>query len=617
MKQYPSKIASEMEAFRIKDSEKEFFKYFKSRLSGKAIMKVTPFKSFYADMYYEEPCDEEGSNYRNILLKFMDTFEETFSILEEELIEIMQEEEEYFQKSLMTLGENYRLNYIYFMPFVDLSRRKDSFCRSRIIDRSRWQQIKKGEQSLQDYMSKNEEVLSQLLRYQIAKEYHILKKESDERILNKDFKKIVFTLKDQAYQAFPLTGEQMSLVSSVQYGSTLFFGSSGVGKTTVMLARLLKLSKIYPKDKFLYICFNKQLTSEISRSLLLSGLGMPNIEIVSFHSFILNISKQYGLRMNHTSPKSFNQQFDFIFGKVSQICSASAVYKGIFIDEAENFKREHLDFLRSLLYRSKYFFTAALDRGKDMRLSQDLWSGSEDLPFDHRYKLDKNCRMTKALTQFSEGFTLSVREYAGERGLLIPEEYYGSSVSLRSRGKKPSLIQSRGTDEKFADIVRIIGELKEKKGFTYSEIGILFPFNKRKMRSGSTIYFQYLLREALQRAGIPFLVANEDMSGLTYKSGVTLSNIFSVGNLEFPAVILCEPEMIYGQSLSEKYTKAEAQSFLRSMNILYSAMTRAIDSLYIVTLLEKESPLYRLMEGEAIPEKILDSPSEMSDNELR
>lgn len=618
MKQYPSKILSEIEAFRIKDSEREFFKYFRSRLPGKAIMKLTPFKGFYADMYYEEPESERQNFRRTLLIKFMDTFEETFSILEEELIEIMQEEEEYFQSSLRSLGEDYRLSYIFFMPYVDLSARTDKFCREKIIDKSKWRKMKKGELSLRAYMSGTDEILCELLRYEIAKEYHIVRKESDERILNKDFKKIVFTFKEYDYQAFPLTQEQMHLICSVSYGNTLFRGASGVGKTTVMMARLLRLSKVYPKDKFLYICFNKQLMSELGRYLEMVRLRMPNIEIINFHSFVLSISKQYGLKMDQGSPKSFNQQFDFIFGKISQIYSGYHIYKGIFVDEADNFKPEHLNFLQNLLYKSKYFFTVASDKGKDMRGPKaDLESGWEALHFDHFLKMEKNCRMSKALTEFTDSFTRSVREYAGAKGVAIPEDYYCGSTSLRLRGRTPLLIRSRGADEKFGDILRVIRDLKEKKGFSYSDIGILFPFNKRRMKSGNTIYFQYLLREALQREEIPFIVANEDMSSLTYKSGVTLSNIFSVGNLEFPAVILCEPEMLYSQSLSEKHTKAEVQSFIRSMNILYSAMTRASDTLYIITLLEEDSPIFRLLKGVPLSEKTLDSPGEMSDNELR
>ena len=49
MKLYSSNIISDVEALRVKDSEREFYKHLKNKLSGIGITKITPFENVYAD----------------------------------------------------------------------------------------------------------------------------------------------------------------------------------------------------------------------------------------------------------------------------------------------------------------------------------------------------------------------------------------------------------------------------------------------------------------------------------------------------------------------------------------------------------------------------------------
>lgn len=598
MKQYPANVVSEVEALRTKDSEKEFLKFFKSRLSGRALMKVTPFQGFYADMYYEEPT-QDPQICRSILIKFMDTAKETFSILEEELLEIMEEEQQEFNQQLGRWGSGYKLSYVYFMPFVNLGDQRDRFSKDHIIDEKIFGQMKEGHLSLQAYMSENHEILANLIRYQLAKEYHVIKKEADERMINKDFKKILFTIKDHAYQAIPLTEAQMKQISSVKYGSSLYIGPSGSGKTTTMLARALKLSQIYSKNRFLFVTFNRQLMTDLNKYVDMIGKKSDNLEIINFHSFILGISKRYALKIDRGSSKSFDEQFDFIFRKISQICTDYHLYKGIFIDEAENFKERHFVFLKSLLYKNKNFLMISSDKAKDVQgHMQELIGGWENMQFDDIWEFHKNYRATGHLTEFTNHFIERVMLHCEERGLVIPQDYYIRSHSQRIKGKRVRLIQSTDIEGKLNDIVKSIQELRSKQGVNYSDICVVFPFNKRRLKSGGTIYFQYLLREALKKAQIPFIVAHEEITSLTYKSGITISNIFSVSNLEFRAVIVCELEMLYTHSLPKHYGLTEAQSFIKSMNMVYTALTRATDLLYIITLMDMGSNLYHFLSGE-------------------
>ena len=167
----------------------------------------------------------------------------------------------------------------------------------------------------------------------------------------------------------------------------------------------------------------------------------------------------------------------------------------------------------------------------------------------------------------------------------MPEDYYIKSTSQRHKGQTANIIKCDTVEDKLKHITELISKLTDK-GIKYSDICIIYPFNKRRTKNKSVIYFQYLLKMALEEAGIAFMIANEDFTNLTYKSGITISNIFSINNLEYKVVILCELEMLYAHSLANEYSYTDALSFIKNINMVYTAITRATEELYIFTLME-------------------------------
>lgn len=598
VKIYSNNIVSDIEALKVKESEREFLKAFKNSLPGKGILKITPFSGFYADLYYEH----EG---KNLVVKFMDTNEDTFSILEEELIEIMSEEYDYYIEETIKLGFGISTSYIFFMPYVDLSYLKDDFSNKFIIDKSRFELLKKDKSGLQHYLSEyNDEIQSNMFRYFLAREYHVIKKEDDKRIINPDFKKIVFDHRQNRYQAITLTSAQIRQINSLKYGNTLFIGPAGCGKTTTLIARLIKLSTVYSKDNFLFLTFNKQLVADIKSTMDIMGIKNDNIEIINFHSFILNIAKPYGLKIGNDTSKSFDKQFESIFNKIKQIYKEKNIYKGIIVDEAENFNQSHLEFLTNILYKTKNIFIISSDKAKDIRgFMENFTGGWENFDFADIVEFNCNFRCTKKLSSFTNNFIDNVNDYIESKEIIIPHDYYMKSESVRNSGTEIILSRFENAEEKISEIVKLIKHLKEVKGISYSDICVIYPFNKRKTNPGSTIYFQYLLRNALQQAEVPLIVAHEDITNLTYKNGVTISNIYSINNLEYKYVILCELEMLYSHSILLNSTASDHAAFIKNINIIYTAITRATDKLYIFTLMnDEDSDIINLL-SEALDSK--------------
>ena len=80
---YYENINSQLEALKLKEIEKTFYEKIKDE--GRIIPKVIPFKGVNTDMLYIK-------DNKVLFLKFMNTTDELFSILDEELLEIMSEE---------------------------------------------------------------------------------------------------------------------------------------------------------------------------------------------------------------------------------------------------------------------------------------------------------------------------------------------------------------------------------------------------------------------------------------------------------------------------------------------------------------------------------------------
>lgn len=592
MKLYSSNIISDVEALRVKDSEREFFKQLKNKLPGLGIAKITPFENFYADLFYEESGQV-------LFIKFMDTQEETFSILEEELLEIMKEEYDFFISKITSLYKNIKVNYIYFMPYVNLINYKNDFVQNQIIDTNKFTLMKEEKLFLNKYYSeKNEDVQTNLLRYNIAKEYHVVKKEDEKRVLNKDFKKIIFENKTHEYQATFLTDKQITRINSIRYGNSLIVGPEGTGKTTTLISRLIKLSRVYDKEKFLFLTFKKQLMLDIKSTLDMMGVKLDNVEIINFHSYILNLSRPYGLKIENNKNKSFDEQFETIFIKTTQIYKNNNIYKGIIIDEAENFKEDYLLFLKNCLYRTKHFFMLSADKAKDIRgFMENFTGGWENLEYVEIAEFNKNYRSTKNLADFTNTFTANVTEYIEEKKFILPQDYYLRSTSLRYKGQNIEIKKCETMEDKFNQIINLIKKLTNK-GLNYGDICIIYPFNKRRTKTKSVIYFQYLLKIALEEANIPFMISNDDFTNLTYKTGITISNIFSINNLEYKVVILCELEMLYTHSLNDEFSNADALAFLKNINIVYTAINRATEELHIFTLMdETDSKIVSLLKN--------------------
>ena len=279
-------INSQLDALRMKEFEKKFYE----RISDdvKIVPKVTPFKGINIDLM----CVKDN---KILFVKFMDTSEELFSILDEELIEVMNEEFNLLRLKMAQHHNNISYNFVYIMPYVEIydGYEFEDFVDNNIIDKNKLEQLIEKEISMEDYLKEeNNEIELNMYILDICPEYYVL---NNQMHINKEFKKITFVSDDYEYSATMLDENQLEKAISINYGNNLFRGGCGTGKTTIMLSRAVKLARVYPQHRFVVFVASKKLCNQLKESLEILYKDNNNLEIHTISSFLLKLAKKFNL----------------------------------------------------------------------------------------------------------------------------------------------------------------------------------------------------------------------------------------------------------------------------------------------------------------------------------
>lgn len=581
MNQYTD-IKSQLEALKLKDIEKSFYNNIGN--DANIIPKVTPFKGINTDMLYIK-------DNKLLFIKFMDTTEDLFFILEEELLEVMNEEYNLLKIKMDQLKRNIEYNYVFVMPYVDIEDTYEfkNFVENNLIDRKKLKAILNDSSLIDNYLKdKNNEIDLNLFLLDICPEYYVL---NDKIHLNNKFKKISFYNDDYEYSATPLSEEQIKESISINYGATLFNGGSGTGKTTIMLSKAMKLARVYPHHRFLILTNTKQECNELREKLQVLYKESNNIDIYTFNGFVLKLAKRYNLVVDYNMlKKDYHKTFDNILKQAKNIIKNKNMFKGIFIDEAESFSEDEINFVRQFLYKTKYIFNVfscdSLNISNNVNIFKDK---TKDIHFDNIIVLNKNYRQSKELIDFNNNFCENINKYIKNIRNNIKTTGFYKTYPIRDTTKSVDIIKVSDLEEQISSVIWELDYLINKKGLAYSDIAIIYPYNKKKLKSGKIMYFQYMLRKALENADIPYIYAEENLTNISKKVGVTISNIYTIKNLEYKACIVCQLEMLYNHTINDTTQDYQINDFIGDLNKVYLATNRACDYLSIITAFNEET----------------------------
>ena len=582
-------INSQLDALKLKEIEQNFYYNIKDNIN--IVPKVTPFKGINTDLLYIK-------DNKILFIKFMDTTEDLFFILEEELLEVMNEEYESMKLKITQRNKDISFNYVFIMPYVEIEDTYgfDDFVNNNIIDRNKLEEIKLDSNLIDTYLKEaNNEIDLNLLLLDICPEYYIL---NNRLHLNDKFKKISFYNDEYKYTATMLENSQIENAISINYGNTLFKGGSGSGKTSIMISRAIKLARVYPHHRFLIFTYTKQLRNELREHLDILYKDNTNLEVHTFSSFIFKLAKKYNLVIDYNMLKNdYEKTFSNLIKQAKNIIKTKSMFKGIFIDEAESFSANEVDFIREFLYKSKYIFNVFYCESLNISNHLNIFKQAfENIEFNEYVVLDKNYRQSKELINFTNKFIKNSNEYINTLRPSLNKEIFTTTKPILNDGKVVDIVKVSDLDEQLSAILWEIEYFTTKKGLNYSDIAIVYPYNKKKLKSGKTIYFQYLIRKALEEREIPYIYAEDTLTNLSSRNGVTISNIYSIKNLEYKALVFCELEMLYNQTINDKEQDYQINDFVGDLNKIYLAINRSTEYLSIITTLNEEgSDLIRLL----------------------
>ena len=574
-------INSQFDALRIKEFEEKFYEKISDNV--KIVPKVTPFKGINTDLLYIK-------DNKILFVKFMDTSEELFSILDEELIEVMNEEYNMLRLKMAQQHSNINYNFVYIMPYVEIYDEYESqeFVNNNIIDKNKLKQIIEKEKDLDIYLKEeNNEIELNMYLLDICPEYYVL---NNQKHINRDFKKITFVNDDYEYSATMLDKNELKYSLSINYGNNLFEGGSGTGKTTIMLSRAIKLARVYPQHRFIVFVSSKKLCNQLKEELEILYKDNNNLEIHTLSSFLFKLAKKFDLIADYRMFKQdYEKYLNNLIKQARNVIKNKNMFKGIFIDEAESFKVEEIEFISEFLYKTKnildIYYCNALNITNDL----NIFKSRDDIKVNQKIDLDINYRQDKNLIEFINRFCQNSNDYIKTLRPMIKNDIYVPTKYIYNQGQDPEIIKVIDLEEQIESILWEIDFLRNKKGLDYSDIAIVYPYNKKKLKNGKTIYFQYILRKALEEAKIPYMVAEDEITNITKKVGITISNIYGIKNLEYKAVIFCELEMLYNQTIGDTKQDYQINDFVGDLNKIYLAINASTSYLKIITTFNEDS----------------------------
>lgn len=574
-------INSQLDALRIKEFEEKFYEKISDNV--KIVPKVTPFKGINTDLLYIK-------DNKILFVKFMDTSEELFSILDEELIEVMNEEYNMLRLKMAQQHSNINYNFVYIMPYVEIYDEYESqeFVNNNIIDKNKLKQIIEKEKDLDIYLKEeNNEIELNMYLLDICPEYYVL---NNQKHINRDFKKITFVNDDYEYSATMLDKNELKYSLSINYGNNLFEGGSGTGKTTIMLSRAIKLARVYPQHRFIVFVSSKKLCNQLKEELEILYKDNNNLEIHTLSSFLFKLAKKFDLIADYRMFKQdYEKYLNNLIKQARNVIKNKNMFKGIFIDEAESFKVEEIEFISEFLYKTKnildIYYCNALNITNDL----NIFKSRDDIKVNQKIDLDINYRQDKNLIEFINRFCQNSNDYIKTLRPMIKNDIYVPTKSIYNQGQDPEIIKVIDLEEQIESILWEFDFLRNKKGLDYSDIAIVYPYNKKKLKNGKTIYFQYILRKALEEAKIPYMVAEDEITNITKKVGITISNIYGIKNLEYKAVIFCELEMLYNQTIGDTKQDYQINDFVGDLNKIYLAINASTSYLKIITTFNEDS----------------------------
>ena len=381
-------------------------------------------------------------------------------------------------------------------------------------------------------------------------------------------------------KTYPIDREQEQIAKSLGEGPRLLRGIAGTGKTLIMLyrAKLLAANDRTGKLRILILCWNVSLANYMRQlyDRLQIKADRGQVEIKHFSSFA---GKFLQRRIEY---EEFDQPA-FVKSLEAVPVSNDQMYDAIYIDEAQDFRREWIQFLFHHLLKGRDAkernLLIAADDAQRIYLRRDFsWSElvtSEDsaprlyeggqfswakigIPMQGRTKVLKTI------------YRNSARVWIFAAYLLEEEASYSKQTETQVRfstkgGYDPELIECPTPEAQIEEAVQLIQRMIQSN---YAARNVLILYRHSKFAGFD---WSGHLQNKLRTANLPYESINENKRTFNWQAdSIKISTVHSAKGMDSPVVIILGAETYIDRYEDQDETK-----------LMYVALTRAREYLVI------------------------------------
>ena len=371
---------------------------------------------------------------------------------------------------------------------------------------------------------------------------------------------------DGAVEPLHLSLEQEQIAKSLGEGPRLLRGIAGTGKTLIMLYRAKLLAANDPDIKILILCWNISLANYMRQAydkLQFQAQGRVNIQ--HFADFVRDLFGQHRVSPYDFDNPRFQRQLE------SLRIENSEKYDAIYIDEAQDFRKEWIAFIYHRLLKGEpeaRNLLVAADDAQRIYHARDFSWASLDIPMVGRSKILKTVYRNAARVWVFSAFLLR------EKASYLHENKDHVTFSQKG-GYDPQLIECESLTVQIERAIEIIKSVR-LGGFAARNVLVLY---KGKTVDGFPLVERLITR--LNEEGIRSDWIAEDRAKRTFEwdaETVKISTVHSAKGMDSPVVIILGAETFREIDPSRPASGVEYDE----LKLMYVAMTRAREFLVIL-----------------------------------
>ncbi|MBL7179014.1 MAG: AAA family ATPase [Desulfobacterales bacterium] len=365
-----------------------------------------------------------------------------------------------------------------------------------------------------------------------------------------------------------LDHHQEALARKFDGGHRIIIGSSGSGKTLILVHKAVFLARYNPDIKnILFVCFNITLVNYIKRLLADKGapLGENGVQVFHFYQLCSEIIGE-----NVAYEKEDSEYYELVIHEtLSQIENFKNRFDAILVDEGQDFSDDMYRIVSALLNPKTNNLTIALDDNQNIYQRESSWKDVGIQARGRVHKISYVYRNTKEISEFASNFIRKealVSKAQKEEQLKLYPDFFDFS------GPKPVVKQFEGFEAIFTHVAEEIQKIVRSKECPCSDIAIIYTM---KLPGDLKNPLPLTIKKALEARGIfNNWVSENYRSKNTYDittNSVTISTIHSVKGLDYSNVFLLGLDFMEPKRWSEEQIN----------NLVYVAITRARYQLFI------------------------------------